>query len=889
MQFYKMQIADIYESLKTDEHGLSDEEVKERLQQYGLNAIKGKEGTSLWAILARQFTDPLVLILIVAALVTVFIADYVDTIAIFTVVILNAIIGFVQEYKADKAMKALKKMGVSTAIAVRGGKEVRVESERLVPGDIVVLTAGNKVPADVRVFEARELQVDESMLTGESTPVSKKPTALCEENMSIAEQADMAFMGTVATNGSGKGVIIATGSDTELGSISHQVEHTEKETAPLQRRLKIFTRIIGAVAVTLAITVVVIGVVAGRDLVEMILFGISTTVAVIPEGLPIVITVTMAIGLQRMAQRNAIVRKLVAVETLGSCNYICSDKTGTITENRMSVLKAFTRGKQFRFEGTGYEPRGEILHNGKRTEHDRDLEDLLLTGVLCNESSLYREDGEWKIEGDPTEGALLVAAARFGIDLEEAAYKYEFVDEIPFSSERKYMASLYKKDDECTLFVKGAPERMLAFAGNVEISALHKQADELLEEGLRVLGFGRKKVPRNCRDIDLEKEAESDLEFLGFQGIIDPPRQSAIEAIEGAHQAGIKVVMITGDHKVTAASIARRIGILQPDDLVVTGREIDDKGEDFLKDNAHKIHVYARVSPHHKLAIVDALQKLGDTVAVTGDGVNDAPALKKANIGVAMGKAGTDVAREAADMVLRDDNFASIFEAVKVGRVIFDNIRKVSLFLLTSSTGISLAVISSLFLGLQLPFLAIQVLWINLVTNGLQDVALAFEPAEGEVDKRPPRRPKENVFTLAVAVRMAALGFVMAVAALLVFGYTLNSTQELSYARSAAVNTVVMFQFMNAWNSRSLQRSVFRTRFFSNRFLLISLGLSILAQLAALYWGPLQSLLETEPLDGSTWLLTILAGATALVVAELDKLIRGKALVAGSSQQEGKR
>ncbi len=887
--FYRKSVEEVWKELHTSEHGLSTDEADRRYQEYGPNQIQGKGAKPPWIILAGQFKDPLVIILIVAAIVTMFIAEYIDMAVILAVVILNAIIGFVQEFKADKAMQALKRMGVSKSLVVRNGEEIRIESGKLVPGDIVVLTAGNKVPADGRLFETRDLEIDESMMTGESTPAQKSSGVISEEHVPIADQANMSFMGTVVTGGAGKAIITATGGRSQLGNISREVEQTEKETTPLQRRLTVLTQIIGVVALTLATIVVLIGIATGRDLVEMVLFGISITVAVIPEGLPIVVTVTMAVGLQRMARRNAIVRKLIAVETLGSCNIICSDKTGTITENRMSVVKVYTGGKLFRIDGNGYEPRGKIYQDDEEIEHNDELERVLLTGALCNSASLYREGGEWKIQGDPTEGALLVAARRYGIDLEESAYAWEFVDEIPFSSDRKYMASLYRKNGECSLFVKGAPERMLTFANAGDSRELHEQANHLLEDGLRVLGFGVKKLQGDGSDIDIEKEVESGLEFVGFQGIIDPPRQSAIEAIKGAQQAGMKVVMITGDHKVTASSIARKIDIMQPGDTAITGKEIDSKGEHFLRENAHKTAVYARVAPHHKLAIVDALQKRGNTVAVTGDGVNDAPALKKANIGIAMGKVGTDVAREAADMVLRDDNFASIFEAVKVGRVIFDNIRKVSLFLLTSSTGISLAVISSLFMGFQLPFLATQVLWINLVTNGLQDLALAFEPAEGQVHKRPPRQPKENVFTLHVAARMAALGIVMAVVALFVFRYMLSSTRELSYARTAAVNTVVMFQFINAWNSRSLQRSVFRTPFFSNRVLLASLALSILAQLAALHWGPLQFLLKTEPLDGFTWLLTIVAGATALVVAELDKLIRGNALVAGAKQPQGHR
>jgi Ca2+-transporting ATPase len=879
---YQKNIETVWEELGTSEHGLSEDEAQQRLEEHGPNEIRGKGAKSPWIILLRQFTDPLVLILVGAALVTLLIGKYIDTIVIVAVVTVNAILGFVQEYKADKAMQALKKIGVSKATVVRDRREVRIESDRLVVGDIVVLTPGNKVPADGRICEARDLEINESTLTGESVPVSKGTAPLSDEGVAVSDRTNMAFMGTVVTHGRGRATVTATGMGTQLGTISQEVEQTEKEKTPLQRKLTTFTRVIGALAVGLAVLVVIIGVILGRDLVEMILFGLSTTVAVIPEGLPIVITVTMAVGLQRMAKRNAIIRRLIAAETLGSCNYICSDKTGTITENRMAVVEVRTPEGEFQIEGTGYEPSGSVLRDGQPVDEDPSLEAILLAGALSNTASLYREEEEWKIDGDPTEGALLVSAARYGIDLEKLGYDYEYVDEIPFSSERRYMASLFREEGQrCVLFVKGAPERLIDFCGEQDKPGLHEQAEELLGQGLRVLGFGRKHVRKKRSNLDLEEAAESDLEFLGFQALIDPPRDSAVEAIKGAREAGIKVVMVTGDHKVTAASIARQIHILEPENIVLTGEEIDKRGEGLLSESADKTDVYARVAPHHKLAIVDALQEKGNTVAVTGDGVNDAPALKKANIGVAMGKTGTDVAREAADMVLADDNFASIFEAVKVGRIIYDNIRKVSVFLLTSSVGISLAVIGTLLLGFDLPFLATQVLWINLVTNGLQDVTLAFEPSEGDVHKRPPRPPSENVFTLGVALRTVLLGATMAAVATLMFHYKYDETGDLAFARSAAVNTVVMFQFMNAWSSRSLQRSVFLTPPFSNPFLLIALVVSLLAQLAALHWGPLRYLLQTTPLDAMTWLQSILAGGSALIIAEIDKLVRRNALIAG--------
>ncbi|OGI05254.1 MAG: hypothetical protein A2104_09585 [Candidatus Melainabacteria bacterium GWF2_32_7] len=871
--YYNENIDEVFREFNTSYRGISNEEAQNRLKKYGLNSLKEKEENPVWKLILHQFTSPLIYILLIAAVFTVCINHYIDTAIILFIVIVNAIIGFFQEHKAEKAMQALKKLVTQKAFVVRNCKEDRIDAIKIVPGDIVTLSAGYRVSADIRLFEIKELEIDESMFTGESLPVHKQFEVINKDNVPVADQKNMAFMGTVITNGRGKGVVVRTGERTELGRISREVKATTKELSPLQKKFVDFSKKIGLVSVILAIFVVFLGLVKNISLVEIILFAISMTVAVVPEGLPIVVTVTMAVGLKRMAEKNAILRKLIAVETLGSCNYICSDKTGTITENKMTVVKVYTNGKEFEFTGVGYDPVGDILHDKQRIEQDDDLNKLLLTGLLCNSSDLYEENGEWQIKGDPTEAALIVSAMKYGIDIEEKEYKYKLVDEIPFSSKRQYMAVMYKFDNDCAVFIKGAPEKILDFSKDENKEKLSNQYIQMAEAGLRVLGFGVKHLYNVCpEDVDLEKESTSDLEFVGFQGIIDPPRQSAIDAIKSTQKAGIKVVMLTGDHKVTAKSIAGQIGIYKSGDLIMTGQELDESGENFLNRCVDKISVYARVSPHHKLKIVEALQNKGNVVAVTGDGINDAPALKKANIGVSMGKIGTDVAKEASDMVLKDDNFESIFEAVKVGRIIFDNIRKVTFFLISSGVGIALSIILSLIFNLPLPFLATQVLWVNLVTNGLQDIALAYEPGESGIEKRKPKNPRENIINSPILKRITIIGIIIAIGTLLLFWYKLEQGTDLTYARTTALNTIVFFQFFLAWNARSFRKSIFKMNPFSNPFLFVSLATALFAQISVLTFKPLQFIFHTTQLDFTTWIQTILIASVVILVVEIDKL-----------------
>ena len=874
--YYKKAVNEVFEEFNTSEQGLSEQEAKNRLEKYGLNKISEKKEVSAWRVFISQFKSSLIYILLIAALLTLIIGRFTDMGVILAIVVIHAIIGFFQEYKAEKAMKSILKFTAPKAMVTRDADDKKIDPEKLVPGDIVILTAGNKIPADVRLFWENELEVNESAFTGESSPSGKTTAVIEKENLSVADQDNLAFMGTTVTRGRGKGIVIKTGEKTELGKISEQIKSTEKQETPLQKRLADFSKTVGLVSLALSLFVFIFGIIIGKDILEMVLFAISMAVAVIPEGLPVVVTITMAIGLNRMAKRNALIRKLIAVETLGSCNYICADKTGTITENRMTTTWAYANNKDFEIQGKGYAPKGDILLNGEKIDRDNDLEKMLLCGILCNDTDLYHEDNQWQISGDPTEGALVVAARKYGFDVEQTETEYARIDEIPFSSKRQYMATLNKKGDKCFLFVKGSPEKILQFSGEENNKELSDKSLQMTDSGLRVLGFAMKELDTCPEEIDSEYNITHGLNFLGFQGIIDPPRESAISAIQSTKEAGINTVIITGDHKETATAIAKQIGLFSEGDISITGGELDAKGDGFLKENVEKIRVYARVSPTHKLKIVEALQGKGHVTAVTGDGVNDAPALKKAAIGIAMGKTGTDVAKEAADMVLRDDNYESIFKAVEEGRIIFENIRKVVFFLLCTSLAEAGVIILSLFGGLGLPFLATQILWVNLVTNTIQDIALAYEPGEGEIGKRPPRNPQERIANPFFLKRMTLVAAVMTIGTLFYFWYALDQGETMAYARTATVNTIVFYQFFNVLNSRSFEKSIFEMNPFSNMFLLISLVLSVFAQIAFVTFKPMQFVFETTDLSAETWLHTVLIGISIIIVIEIDKFIRKK-------------
>jgi calcium-translocating P-type ATPase len=852
MDFHSLTREEAERELGTGPGGLSGGEVARRRDLHGPNVLAEAEPTTRWQLLLHQFKSPLIYILLAATAVTLAIGEYIDAAVIFAVVALNASIGFFQERKAENAVRALMGLVSPRAHVVRDRVDQEVESRDLVPGDLVLLESGQRVPADLRLVTTTELNIDESLLTGESVPVSKRANPLPRETQ-LADRVNMAFAGSIVTSGRGQGYVVATGDQTELGKIATQVQTVAEQPTPLQQRMTQFAKIVGLAVAASAVATILIGVVLGESPADMFLVGVALAVSAVPEGLPVVFTITLAVGVNRMARRNAIIRRLPAVETLGSVTVIGSDKTGTLTENRMTVQELWT-------------PRGSVRVSGEAPISE-DVRLVLLAGILPNEASLVEVDGEEIVSGDPTEVALLVAARRLGMEPREERAKWEVVREIPFESERRYAASVRRNGGRPLIFVKGAPGEVLAMCAGAPADDVRHQAGELAGRGLRVLAMAYGEPPA----VDAEP---SGLTFLGLQGMLDPPRSGVLEAIAGCHRSGIRVVMVTGDHAGTARAIAGEIGIAGADDEVLTGADLDELNDEELVGKAGKVAVYARVSPTHKLRVVQALQKTGGVVAMTGDGVNDAPALKAADVGVAMGKGGTDVAREAADMVLADDNFVSIYEAVRQGRVTFDNLRKVTFFLISSGAAEVAAIVVAVAAGWPLPMLPAQILWLNLVTNGVQDVALAFEPAEPAIADRPPRPRREGIVSRLLWRRTVLVGLVMAAGTLGLFHWVLASGGTIDLARTVALTTMVLYQGLHAGNARSEHQSVFRMSPFSNRFLLLAVLGSVGLHIAALYVPFTQFVLRVEPIPLMMWVPIVGVALTVIVAVEIDKRLR---------------
>jgi Ca2+-transporting ATPase len=956
MDWYRRETEAVFSELSTSDRGLTESEARERLERFGPNKLAEVEKISLLKILLNQFKSPLIYILLIAGVVTFALEEYKDSGVIAAVLVLNALIGFIQEFKAEKQVQALKKMVVARARVLRDGKEMEVNGEDVVPGDIVLLASGGRVPADIRLVKSIEFKADESMLTGESLPAEKTSEAIPEENLTPGDQLNMAFMGTVVVNGRARGVVVATGDRTVLGHIARDVQEIRVTRSPLQEKIDRFAQAIGIIVLVAATLLFLVGILVGEKATDMFMTAVAATVATIPEGLPIVVTIALAIGVARMAQRNAVVRKLPAVETLGSTTVICSDKTGTLTKNEMTVKQIFDGQKVYELTGTGYDPEGEVLEEGRpvRAGSDPQLSMLFRIGLLCNESHVLEEEGVHRVDGDPTEGALIVAAMKAGLSPEKEKDAFPQLAIIPFESDRGYMATLHRHGERNLVFVKGAPEKLMELCIECRADAwagVHKMAEQFAREGLRVLGMAYKEIPAEQTDITMA-DLQSELLFAGLQGMIDPPRPEAINAVAGCKDAGIRVVMITGDHAVTALAIARKLGIApeeepvedlaarpvdsltddemlslfeevvgalavrsglvqrQPESVtgkhvqamsnleflgmvkgllaafvkragpegavrsVLSGREIETMSDADLYHLVQKVSVYARVSPQHKLRITQQLLKHGEIVAMTGDGVNDAPALKAAHIGVAMGKTGTDVAKEASDMVIADDNFASIYQAVGLGRVVFDNIRKVTFFLIPTGIAAIITILTTVMLGLPLPYLPAQLLWINIVTNGLQDVALAFEPGEKDVLKRPPRDPKSGIFNRLLVERTIIVGLLISAGVVYEFIHSLNEGMSLERSRTIAVTVMVFFQFFQAFNSRSEMQSLFRMNPLGNPFLFFGTMAAFLAHLAAIYLPALQWVFRMEPITPLEWVRILLISVTVVVVVEIDKLVR---------------
>ena len=890
IDWYQLSIKEVFEKLNTSEKGLSDSDVKERLSKYGSNILVEEDKVSKLKLLIHQFASPLIYILIIAAVITFILKEYIDTGVIMAVVILNAIIGFFQEYKAEKSIRALKKMVIPRARVIRDNNEKEVKSEELVPGDIVMLTSGTRVPADIRLTHTIELRIDESMLTGESLPSEKNRHTIHADKLTPGDQRNMAFMGTIILSGRAKGVVVTTGTSTILGGIATEVRKFELIRTPLQEKFDRFAKRIGLVVLLAALALFGFGILSGENVKAMFMTVVAAAVATVPEGLPIVITITLAVGVARMARKNAIIRSLPAVETLGSTTVIGSDKTGTLTKNEMTVKLIYDGKHTYEVTGSGYEPKGDILRDGVhiKSKELKNLMQLLRIGLLCNESDVYKEGDFYKIEGDPTEGALIIAALKVGLNHIEEREKYVQISLIPFESERSYMASLHKHRGKKLIFVKGAPEKVINMCSrDVEGKSLNKKeilhvASAFAQEGMRVLAFAYNEAPDeldefSCKELESCRDIASGLIFAGLQGMIDPPREEAVEAIEGCKRAGIKVVMITGDHPITAKAIAKKLGISDDNAQILIGKEIEDMDDAELFKKVETVSVYARVSPLHKLRICEQLKRHGHIVAITGDGVNDAPALKAAHIGIAMGRTGTDVAKEASDMVIVDDNFASIFHAVREGRIVFDNIRKVVFFLIPTGISAILTIMGALLLGLPSPYLPSQLLWINLVTNGLQVIALSFEPGEKNVLQRPPLNPNEGIMSKILIQRTFFVAAVISIG--VVYNFYIAYTKEgttLEHARTIAVTTMVVFQFLQAWNSRSEWQSIFNMHPLGNPFLFYGLIASFLAQIAMIYTPALQWVFKTEPLNANDWLIIMLPALSVILVVEIDKMIRRK-------------
>ncbi len=888
--WYAMTAEQVLEQLGADpERGLSTEDARQRFEQHGPNELGGDEGTPWWKTLLDQFRSPLIYILIIAAVVTALLGDWIDTGAIAAVLILNATIGFVQERRAEAAVRSLMEMVSPTADVLRDGAEVEIDSDQVVPGDIVLLGSGQRVPADIRLVSATSVQLDESLLTGESVPVHKE-TQPVDEDTPLADRTSMGFNGSIVASGRARGVVVATGERTELGQIAEQVRETEELRSPLQDRMDSFAHIIGAIIAVSVVLTVLLGLALGGTFAEMLSVAAALAVAAVPEGLPVVLTVALALGVRRMADRNAIIRRLPAVETLGSTTLIGSDKTGTLTRNQMSVeqLWSIDDRRVFSDEDLPDDPR-EAEARGVPGP-DADVRDLaLLAGVLANEGTYELTDDGVEIDGDPTETAFLVAAARHGYDPNDCDGTWHEVAGIPFESERRYAASFRERDGAHRVFVKGAPEKIVEMCtraartgddgsdvatSELDADAILEMAEEMAAQGLRVLASASAELDGPPGDPEDPGEP-SGLTLLALHGLLDPPRDGVKEAIERCQSAGQRVIMITGDHANTARAIAHQLGIVEDADApVLTGREVEEFDDDTLREHVAEVSVFARVEPDHKLRIVEAARRPGEVIAVTGDGVNDAPALKNADIGIAMGESGTDVAREASELVLADDNFVSIANAVEEGRITFDNVRKVTFFLVSTGVGTFIVIPISLLFGWPLIMVPAQLLWANLITKGLQDLSLAFEPGEPDVLERPPQGREEPVITRPLWIRTAITGAWIGAGVLLMFAWALAQDFTLAQERTVALSTLVVFQAFHLFSSRSELRSVFTMNPFENRFLAFAQAGALLVHIGALYWAGTQFVLRVEPIPFDAWWRIVAVSVTVLFVVEVDKLIR---------------
>jgi len=896
--FWTLSVEQIAEELQTNlQQGLTEEQYQKHLRQYGPNQLPGKKGRTPLSIFLSQFQEFIVWVLAAAALVSGFLGEWVDTGAILAIIVLNAVLGFVQEYRAEKSLAALKKLSSPVSRVIRGGQHQNAVSTDLVPGDLVELEAGDRIPADSRlVWTTSNFSTQEASLTGESAPVTKITTPLEKEDCPLADRANMVFLGTSAVSGKARAIICQTGQQTELGNIAGMLQAIEEDRTPLQRRLEEFGKWIVYVCFVLVGIIFVLNLLRGGKIIDVFLTSVSLAVAAIPEGLPAVVTVALALGMQRMLKRHVLIRKLPAVETLGCATVICSDKTGTLTRNEMTVQAVFANGSLFDVTGIGYQPQGEFKLNQTTVNPDSypELKKTLLCGVLCNGAQLVEKDGCFAILGDPTEGSLLTAAAKVNLWKKQQEQLYPFLEELPFDSDRKCMTVIRKADGKVIAYVKGAPDVLLSKCTHIEengkVVALepgHRQRilamnNQLTGRALRVLAVAFRTFENAPPDYNADA-VEQQLIWVGLLGMIDPPRQEVKAAVAECTQAGIKTVMITGDHKNTAAAVARELGFFTEQSIALTGEDLDRMSQEQLEEQVQHIAVYARVSPEHKLRIVKAWRKRGDVAAMTGDGVNDAPAVKEADIGVAMGITGTDVTKEVSDMVITDDNFTSIVAAVREGRGIYDNIQKFIHYLLSCNTGEILVMFIASILGWPAPLLPIQILWVNLVTDGLPALALGVEPMETTIMRRPPRKPHQSLITKSRAALLLIQGVFIAVCCLLAFYYVLFIEKgHLARAMTAAFLVLSCSQLFHSLNCRSMTQSLWHIGFFSNPNIIIAFLISLLLQLAAVSVPLLQKIFRTESLNWIEWIMVLALSSFPLWAMEAVKyLFRKKPFLAG--------
>ncbi len=868
---------DAYTRLSTSPNGLDAAEAAKRLQENGPNELQAAHRVSPWEILLEQFKNVLILILLGATIISLFLGHGIESIVIAIIVLFAVVLGFVQEYRAERAIEALRQMAAPTATVLRDEAEIKIPAREVVPGDVILLRTGDRVPADARLLETVNLQIEEAALTGESVPVEKHIQALENDDMPLGDRKNMAYAGTAVTYGRGKALVAATGMNTEFGKIAKMLQDVESSKTPLQQNLdKVGTLLARAAFVVVAI-IVALGLLRGQPIIEMLIFGIALAVAVVPEALPAVVTISLAIGVQKMVKRNALIRRLPAVETLGSTSVICSDKTGTLTKDEMTVRRLYCAGQMYSVSGAGYTPEGMFSTNGGTpVQPSPVLLQMLTAATLASDTRLVQtESGSWDIKGDPTEGALIVAAAKAGLQKYALDAAQPRVQEIPFSSETKRMTTLHEANGITTAYAKGAPEVILAGCdfvltenGVAPLDAAARedilaQAQTMAGEALRVLGIASKP------DVTLET-AQQGMTFLGLAGMIDPPRPEAKAAIALCAEAGIRPVMITGDHPVTAQAVARELGLLRNGGRVVTGAELEEMSDEELGRDVEDINVYARVSPSHKLRVVTAWQSRGHIAAMTGDGVNDAPALKKADIGIAMGITGTDVTKEAAAMTLTDDNFASIVAAVEEGRGVFGNIKKYLMYLLSSNIGEIGLMAGSALLGLPLPLTAVQILYVNLATDGLPALALSVDPPETDLMKRQPRNPRTGIFTRPVVTLMVLGGLWSTLINLGLFTWALDAGKSLEEAMTMTFVSLVLIQFFKAYNFRSDRHSILNKPF-ANKWLNLAIVWEVALLFVILYVPFLHDAFGTYYLPLEDWLIVGALAVTIVPVLELVK------------------